>query len=93
MFPKSWHCQTDRGGSDLCQDFFGGFVQNALRALQCDHLSSPSFPQHGSFNHIYLTFSLLKIIYTLLSKNVQESHLRAFVGEIRQDTKIYRWGL
>ena len=68
-------------------------MQNALRALQSDHLSSPSFPQHGSFNHIYLTFSLLKMIYTLLSKNVQESHLRAFVGEIRQDTKIYRWGL
>ena len=45
-------------------------MQNALRALQSDHLSSPSFPQHGSFNHIYLTFSLLKIIYTLLSKNV-----------------------
>ena len=30
------------GGSAPCQDFFGGFVHNALRALQSDHLSQKS---------------------------------------------------
>ena len=35
-----------RGGSAPCQDFFGGFVHNALRALQSDHSSpkSDNFP-------------------------------------------------
>ena len=36
MHPKSWHCQKG-GDSAPCQDFFGGFVHNALRALQSDH--------------------------------------------------------
>ena len=78
MNPKSWHCQKG-GGSAPCQDFFGGFVHNALRALQSDHSSPKSdnfppkcalIPQNRSFNHISLTFSLTKMIYALLSKNV-----------------------
>ena len=36
----------ERGGSTSCQDFFGGFVHNALRVLQSDHSSpkSDNFP-------------------------------------------------
>ena len=64
-------------------EFFGGFVHNALWALQSDHLSPKSdnflpkralISQNRSSNHIYLTFSLSKMILALLSKNVQ-SHI------------------
>ena len=48
MHPKSWHCQKG-GDSAPCQDFFGGFVHNALRALQSYHSS----PTH-SFTHRWL---------------------------------------
>ena len=48
-------------------------------------------PKNRSFNHISLTFSLTKMIYALLSKNV-ESHIRAFMDHIRQDTRIRGWG-
>ena len=46
MFPKSWHCHRGGGGSAPCQDFFGGFVHNALRPLQSDQSSpkSDNFP-------------------------------------------------
>ena len=43
MFPKSWHCQQKgKGGPSLSRIFFGGFVHNALRALQSDHSSPKS---------------------------------------------------
>ena len=78
MFPKSWHCHRGGGGLAPCQDFFGGFVHNVLRALQSDRSSpkvtvSPKkcalIPQNRSFNHLFLTFSLTKIICALLLKN------------------------
>ena len=30
MHPKPWHCQKGGGGSAPCQDYFGGFVHNAM---------------------------------------------------------------
>ena len=42
------------------------------------------FPQNRSFNRIYITFSLSKMIYALLSK-IRESHLRDIMGQIVQD--------
>ena len=68
MHPKFWHWQKGAGAlaSAPCQDFFGGFVHNALRALQSDQkvIISPHFR----------TFA----------EKCCESHLRAFVGQIRQ---------
>ena len=90
MHPKSWHCQ--KGGEALpLASFFEGF---ALRALQSDHLSpkSDNLPQNISFTNIYLTFSLSKMIYALLLKNVAKSHICAFMDHIRQDARIRGWG-
>ena len=44
-------------------------------------------PQNRSFNHISLTFSL-----TFVEK-CRKSHLRAFVGQIRQGARIRGWGV
>ena len=75
MFPKSWHCQ--KGGSHLCQDFFGGFVHNALRALQSDHSSPksdnlpPKVPLFPRIDHLTTFFNIFTHKnYLLLSKNV-----------------------
>ena len=38
MHLKSWHCQKGGGGLYPLPGFFGGFVHNALRALQSAHL-------------------------------------------------------
>ena len=42
--PKILALPEREGDSAPCQDFFGGFVHNALRALQSDHLSTKSGP-------------------------------------------------
>ena len=65
----------ERGGcSAPCQDFFRGFVHNALRALQSDHLPPISdnvppkvrlYSPELIIYHIYLSFSLSKIVYAL----------------------------
>ena len=78
MHPKFWHWQKGAGAlaSAPCQDFFGGFVHNALRALQSDQkvIISPQkcalIAQNRSFYHISLTFSLAKMNSALLPKNV-----------------------
>ena len=76
--PNPGIARNGGGNSAPCQDVFGGFVHNALRALQSAHLSPKSdnlppkcalLPQNRSFNHIS-KFSLTKMIYALLSKNV-----------------------
>ena len=42
-------------------------------------------PQNRSFNHIYLTFSLSKMILLSFLEKCRESHLRTFMGQIAQD--------
>ena len=82
MFPKCWHWYIVGRGLCPLPGFFGEFVHNALRALQNDlfyHqkvIISPKkcalIPQHRSFNHIYLTFSLSKMIYAHISKHTKK---------------------
>ena len=68
----------------------------ALRALQSDHhqklIISPQkcalIPQNVSFNHIYFT---LKNDFRTFVEKCCNSHLRPFVGQIRQDVRNRWW--
>ena len=42
-------------------------------------------PQQRSFNHIYLTYSLSKMILRTFVEKCRESQLRAIMGQIVQD--------
>ena len=83
-FPKYRHC-LDGGGSDLCLDFFEGFVH--MHWIKGDYLSPKSdispqkvflIPRNRSFNHIYFTCSLSNMIYVFFVEKmlrVTVSHL------------------
>ena len=90
------------GGVWPLPGFFWRICPHALRALTGDHLSpkgdiSPTkvflFPQNRSFNHIYLTFPLSKIILRTFVIKCHESQLRAIMGQIAQDAWIGGWGV
>ena len=71
--PKYRHCRN--GGVWPLPRFLWRICPHALRALKGDHSSpkSDNFPTKVFLfprNHINLTFSLSKMIYALLSKNV-----------------------
>ena len=77
------------GDSAPCQDFFGGFVHNALRALQSAHLSPKSdnlppkcalLPQNRSFNHIYFTLKNYLRTFVSLRENKKEGEIFVLVN-------------
>ena len=82
-------------GLTLACIFLKDFFPHALRALKGDHALPKSdnfptkvFPQNRSFNHIYLTFSLSKMILRTFVEKCRESQLRAIMSQIAQDAWI-----
>ena len=98
MHPKSWHCQKG-GGSAPCQDIFGGFVHNALRALQgiIHHqkvIISPQkcaiIPQNRSSNH---TFSEMRqwLIYEINQQDTNHNGYQSDQADGRTSTRRSRF--
>ena len=99
--PKYRHCLNGGGGVWPLPGFLWRICPHALRALKGDHSSPKSdnfptkvflFPQNRSFNHIYLTFSLSKMILRSFVEKCRESHFLGIMGQIAQDAWIGGWG-
>ena len=101
IIPKYRHCLNGGGGVWPLPGFLWRICPHALRALKGDHSSPKSdnfptkvflFPQNRSFNHIYLTFPLSKMILRTFVEKCRESHLCAIMGQMAQDAWIGGWG-
>ena len=87
-----------RGGSDPCLNFCEGFVHmhwgpSKVIIHHPKVIISPTkvslFPQKP---HLFNIFTLKNDLRTFVEKHC-ESHLHAFVGQIRQGVRIRGWGV